>query len=227
MSAAEKKQFETAGIEIIELPVAHDGVVIVVHPKNYWASNISTKELNRLWRTKSQSQPTSWSELRTNWPNREIVLFGPGQSSGTYDFFTQAINGKARSGRGDYAFSENDNFLVNGVAGELYALGYIGFNHYIENAHKLKALSIINSLSGSPVAVAPTDSNIANGLYQPLSRKQYLYVRKDALAKKSVRDFLYYFHQSVRNLDQLPGFIPLNSAEYDKWLPLLKKIEER
>lgn len=227
MSATEKKQFAAAGVEILELPVAHDGIVVVVHPKNHWANNISIGELNRLWRTESQQEPTSWSDLRKSWPNRRIVLFGPGQSSGTYDFFTQVINGKARSGRGDYAFSENDNFLVNGVSGELNALGYLGFNYYIENAHKLKALAIIPPGMDSPGAVAPTDSNIANGTYQPLSRRQYLYIRQESLQKKSVRDFLRYFHQSAQNLKQLPGFIPLKKEEYDTWLPLLEEVTQK
>jgi len=227
MSAAEKKQFESAGIAILELAVAYDGIVVVVHPDNHWANNISIAELNRLWRTESQEEPTTWSDLRKSWPKQKIVLFGPGQSSGTYDFFTQAINGKARSGRGDYAFSENDNFLVNGVSGDLNALGYLGYNYYIENAHKLKALAILSPASGSQLAIAPTDSNIANGKYQPLSRKQYLYVRKEALQKKSVLDFLYYFHQSVQNIQQLPGFIPLHQDEYDAWLPLLEGVKQR
>ena len=227
MSPAEHKLFEEAGIDLVELPLAHDGVVVVAHPSNYWANNISISELRRLWRTESQGESTRWSDLRSSWPNQAVVLFGPGQSSGTYDFFTQAVIGKARSGRGDYGFSENDNFLVSGVSGDPHALGYIGFNYYVENAHKLKALALINDLGGSDLAVEPTDSTIANGNYTPLSRKQYLYVRKSALQRKSVLDFLHYFQQSVQNLSQLPGFIPLQKQEYDAWLPLLVEVQKK
>lgn len=226
MSASERQQFKQAGIKTIELPVAHDGVVVVVHPQNSWANNISMSELRRLWRTKSQGEQTRWSDLRAGWPAQPIVLFGAGQSSGTYDFFTQAVNGKARSGRGDYAFSENDNILVSGVAGDVDALGYIGYNYYVENKNKLKAVAIINGSEISSTAVAPTENNIRNGSYLPLSRIQYLYVSVDALQKPAVREFLRYYNDAVRKIEQLPGFIPLSTAQYDAWLPLLKEEEQ-
>ncbi|MBA4303732.1 MAG: protein sphX [Sphingobacteriaceae bacterium] len=223
MSASEKQQFEQAGKRILELPVAHDGIVVVAHPQNSWAQNITVSELNRLWRTESQGEATRWSDLRRSWPARPVVLFGAGQSSGTYDFFTQAINGKARSCRGDYSFSENDNILVSGVAGDVHALGYVGFNYYVENSNKLKALGIINDQAGSRTAIWPNDTTIANGSYQPLSRKQYLYVSAEALKRPAVRAFLRYYNQEVRELQQLPGFIPLSAAQYDAWLPLLEE----
>lgn len=226
MSAAEKAQFAQAGKSIVELPVAFDGIVVVVHPQNNWTNNIRMSELQRLWRTESQAERTRWSDLRAGWPQKPVVLFGAGQSSGTYDFFTQVVNGRARSGRGDYAFSENDNILVSGVAGDVHALGYVGYNYFVENRNKLKALGIINDFGGEQKAVMPSDSNIAQGRYQPLSRIQYLYVSKEALQRASVRDFLRYYNQSVRELKQLPGFIPLNAAQYNLWLPLLEEVKQ-
>lgn len=223
ISSSEKRQFEKANMSLLELPVAHDGIIVVVHPQNSWAQSISINELHRLWRTESQGEATRWSDLRRDWPNRKVVLFGAGQSSGTYDFFTTAVNGKARSGRGDYSYSENDNILVSGVAGDIDALGYIGYNYYQENSSKLKALGIINGAVATAPAVFPTQKNIKEGKYQPLSRKQYLYINKAALRKKAVRDFLIYYNQAVRKMQHLPGFIPLSDAQYDAWLPILSE----
>lgn len=223
ITAEERAQFQEKGIDLLELPIAHDGIVVVVNPQNHWANQISIGQLNRLWRTSSQGEATRWSDLQSGWPAQEVVLFGAGPSSGTYDFFTAAVNGKARSGRGDYAFSENDNILVSGVAGEPHALGYVGYGYYAENSQRLKALAIVNDLHGSTAAVAPTLANIVGGQYSPLSRLQYLYVRREALQQPAVLAYLRFYNAQVRQLGDLTGFIALAPAEYDNWK---RKLEE-
>lgn len=223
ISPEERAQFQQKGIRLLELPIAHDGIVVVVHPKNRWANNIRMSELQRLWRTSSQGEKTLWADVRSDWPAKPVVLFGAGPSSGTYDFFTAAVNGKARSGRGDYAFSENDNILVSGVAGELHALGYVGYGYYAENSDRLKALAIVDDTRGRKEAVLPSLDNIISGRYQPLSRLQYLYVRHDALKQPAVLDFLFFYNREVRQLRDLTGFIALDSATYNSWQRTLEE----
>lgn len=217
ISPEEQEQFSKQGIELLEFPIAHDGIVVVVHRQNNWAQHISMRELQRLWQTSSQGEKTLWSDLRSGWPNKPVVLFGAGPSSGTYDFFTAAVNGRARSGRGDYAFSENDNILVSGVAGEPNALGYVGYGYYAENSDRLKALAVVDDFNEKKAAVAPTLANITNGQYSPLSRLQYLYVRRTALKQPAVVAYLRFYNSEVRQLRDLTGFIALEDAAYDQW----------
>ena len=223
ITAEERAQFEQKGIDLMELPIAHDGIVVVVHAQNKWANHIKTTELRRLWQTSAQGEKTLWSDLRAGWPPKPVVLFGAGPSSGTYDFFTAAINGRARSGRGDYAFSENDNILVSGVAGEPNALGYVGYGYFAENNDRLKALAVIDDVNGQSMAVAPSLSNIINGSYTPLSRLQYLYVRREAVEVPAVLAYLRFYNAEVRQMRDLTGFIPLDQPAYDRWLRTLEE----
>ncbi len=220
ISAQEKAQFDAAGIELIELPLAHDGIVVVVHPSNQWANHISLAELKRLWQTSAQGEATRWSDLRKGWPTDRVVLFGAGPSSGTYDFFTEAVLGKARAGRGDYAFSENDNILVSGVAGDKYALGYVGYGYFAENRDRLKALAIDN---GQGEAILPSRANIVAGVYRPLSRLQYLYVRRSALQKEAVLAYLRFYNREISQLEDVPGLLPLADSTYACWSVLLEE----
>lgn len=226
ITAEEQEQFAQKGIALLELPIAHDGIVVVVHPNNHWASSIRMTELQRLWRTASQGEKTRWSDLRSDWPAKPVVLFGAGPSSGTYDFFTAAVNGKARSGRGDYAFSENDNILVSGVAGEPLALGYVGYGYYAENTNQLKALAIVDDVGGGREAVLPRLDNIISGRYKPFSRLQYLYVRQDALKHPAVLAYLRFYNREVRQLRDLTGFIALDDAAYDAWQDVLQEAAQ-
>ena len=139
ISAAEIDACQKAGISYIELPVAYDGLAVVVNPKNTWASSITVAELKKLWDQAAQGKVLRWNQVRADWPNQEIHLFGAGVDSGTFDYFTEVINGKAKLSRGDYTSSEDDNILVQGVAGDQYALGYMGLAYYEENTRQAEA----------------------------------------------------------------------------------------
>ena len=140
--AAEIEACQKAGINYIELPVAYDGLAVVVNPKNTWATSITVPELKKMWEPAAQGKVLRWNQVRADWPNQEIHLFGAGVDSGTFDYFTEVINGKAKVSRGDYTSSEDDNILVQGVAGDQYALGYMGLAYFEENRDKLKLVPV-------------------------------------------------------------------------------------
>ena len=160
-----------AGIEYIELPVAFDALTVIVNPKNEWASSMTVAELKKIWEPAAQGKLTKWNQVRSNWPDAPLKLFGAGADSGTFDYFTEAITGKAKSSRGDFTASEDDNVLVQGVANDRHALGFFGFAYYAENKGKLKAVAIDNGKG----AVVPSEKTVLDGTYQPLSRPIYIY----------------------------------------------------
>ena len=131
-----------AGIQYYELPVAFDALTVMVNPKNEWAGVMTVADLKKIWEPSAQGKITNWNQVRSNWPNAPLKLFGPGADSGTFDYFTEAITGKAKASRGDFTASEDDNVLVQGIANDRNALGYFGFAYYIENQKKLKAVGI-------------------------------------------------------------------------------------
>ena len=185
---------EDAGIKFIEIPVAYDGISIVVNKKNNWAHDITSAELKTLWEPAAENEVTKWSQVRPSWPDRPIDLYGPGTESGTFDFFTEEINGEEDASRTDYQASENDNVLVQGVAGDVNALGYFGYSYYENNKDKLKALT----LDG----VDPTSQTIKSGEY-PLSRPLFIYVNaQDAEKNKAVEEFVSYY-VAKNNLDHI------------------------
>ncbi len=142
ITAAEIDACQQGGVTYIELPVAYDGLTVVVHPKNTWATSITAAELKKLWEPAAQSKVTRWNQIRPSWPNQEVHLFGPGVDSGTFDYFTEVINGKAKASRGDYTSSEDDNVLVQGVGGDTNALGYMGLAYYVENKERMKVVPV-------------------------------------------------------------------------------------
>ncbi len=158
VKAAELEACSKAGIDFIELPVAYDGIAIVVHPKNTWANSITVAELKKIWEPAAQGRVTRWNQVRPDWPDQEIHLFGAGVDSGTFDYFTEAIVGKEAQSRGDYTSSEDDNVIVQGVSGDQYALGYFGYSYYEQNKDKLKALPVDDgdaSNGAGPIAPSP------------------------------------------------------------------------
>ncbi|MFN3529700.1 MAG: phosphate ABC transporter substrate-binding protein PstS family protein [Bacteroidia bacterium] len=223
MNEDERRLIAEAGIEVLELPVALDGIVIAVNKANDWAQDIKISELQRLWQTESQGKTIRWSDLRPEWPAIPVILFGAGPSSGTYDFFTAAVNKKARSGRGDYAASENDNILVKGISGEQAALGYFGYTYYLESKDALKVLAVINDREVGAQAVYPDSSSIRNFSYRPFTRQQYLYIRIDALQRSAVAEYLVFYLEHVGSLHSSLAFIPLPDAEYRYWQAELAK----
>ena len=214
IKATEADKCRAAGIEFIEIPVAYDGLSIVVHPKNTWAASMTTAELKRLWQPEAQGAVTKWSQIRQGWPDREIHLYGPGTDSGTFDYFTEAIMGKAQASRGDYTASEDDNVLVQGVSGDEGALGYFGFAYYEENRDKVKLVPIDDGKAengGGPIA--PSTETVRNGTYAPLSRPLFVYVSKAKLSRPEVKAFVDFMLSKGPALAAQVGYVPLNDQE--------------
>jgi len=177
------------GIEFIEVPVAFDGIAVVASPRNAFLTCLTTPELKTLWRPEAQGKVTRWKQVRASFPDQPIKLFGPGTDSGTFDYFTDAINQKEKASRGDFQASEDDNVLVQGVANDPTALGYFGFAYYAENVGKLKLLAV----DGGHGCVEPSFETIANSTYQPLSRPLFIYVRRTAAERAEVRAFVEFY----------------------------------
>jgi phosphate transport system substrate-binding protein len=191
------------GIEPVELKVAIDALSVVVNPQNDWVTCMTVEELKKLWDEGSTIK--RWNEIRPEWPNEEIKLFGPGADSGTFDYFTEVINGKVQRSRSDYTQSEDDNTLVLGVEGDKYALGYFGYAYFIENKDRLKDVAI----DGGKGCVEASPENVNNGTYTPLSRPLYIYPSKAALARPEVATFFRFYLDTVSQIVDDVGYIAL------------------
>jgi phosphate transport system substrate-binding protein len=178
-----------AGIEYIELPVAFDGLSVVVNPENDWVDCLTVEQLNTIWAPESEGVVTSWSDVDPSLPDEPLDLFGPGTDSGTYDYFTDVINGEEGASRGDFTASEDDNVLVQGVVGSSGALGFFGFAYYLENQDSLKLLGVDNG-SG---CVQPSEQTINDGTYQPLSRPLFIYIKLASAERPEVQAFIAYY----------------------------------
>ncbi len=203
------------GIEYIELPVAYDGIAVVVNPANDWADHMTVDELNRLWQPEAQTKVMRWSQIRQGWPDREVHLFGPGVDSGTFDYFTAAIVGKEHSSRGDFTSSEDDNVLVQGVATDPLALGFFGYAYYAENAARLKLVPIEDGDDENGAGpIAPSPETVANGTYQPLSRPIFIYVSKAAAERPQVQQLISFYLEHAPKLVPEVGYIALPERAY-------------
>jgi phosphate transport system substrate-binding protein len=215
------------GIEYVEFKVAIDGLTVVVHPDNDFATCLTYSQLTQLWN--EGSSVSSWNELDPSFPDEDITLFGPGPDSGTFDYFTEEVNGTADKSRSDYTPSEDDNVLVQGVENEANALGYFGFAYYQGAGSELKALQISKDQhgKGTPVpagdqkgCVAPTAETINDNSY-PLSRPLFIYVSKEALARPEVRGFIEFYLTEAKALVRDVGYVPLPDAEYAEGMEAL------
>ena len=213
--AAEMDACMKGGIEFIELPVAYDGLAITVNPKNTWATAITTAELKTLWEPGAQNKVTKWSQVRKGWPDREIRLFGAGVDSGTFDYFTEAINGKEKASRGDFTASEDDNVLVQGVGGDELALGFIPLAYVEQNKERLKPVPVDDGKKDNGDGpIAATFETVRNGTYQPLSRPLFIYVARKAADRPEVKAFVEsYFTQP--ELVREVGYVELTPQIYD------------
>lgn len=212
-------------IEYIELPVAYDGLAVMVNPKNTWVNSMTVKELKKLWEPEAQGRITRWNQIRPGWPDKEIHLFGPGVDSGTYDYFTEAIVGKEHSSRGDYTSSEDDNVLVQGIATDPLALGFFGVAYYEHNRDKLKLVAIDDeNPNNGKGPILPTYESVVNGTYQPLSRPIFIYVSKKAADRPEVKDFIKFYLTAGRPLVREVGYIALPDKVYEL---ALKRFEKR
>jgi phosphate transport system substrate-binding protein len=204
------------GVGFIEIPVAYDGLAVVVHPNNSWVTSMTVDDLRRIWEPAAQGKIMRWNQIRPNWPDREIHLFGPGVDSGTFDYFTEVIVGKSKASRGDYTSSEDDNVIVQGVTGDEGALGYFGFAYYEQNQARLKIVPIDDEDdSNGSGPIAPTPETVKNGTYRPLSRPIFIYPKVQALDRQEVRDFVDFYLTKGVPLVREVGYIPLSDREYE------------
>lgn len=216
ISQSEKDACQKNGVDYIELPVAYDGLAVVVNPKNTWATSMTVAELKKLWEPAAQGKIVRWSHIRDGWPDREIHLFGPGVDSGTFDYFTEAITGKADSSRGDYTSSEDDNVIVQGIAGDEFALGYFGFAYFEENTGKLKLVPVDDgNPSNGEGPILPSPETVKNGTYAPLSRPIFVYPKITSLDRPEVKGFVDFYLTKGVPLVREVGYIPLSDREYD------------
>ena len=205
-------------VEYTEIPVAYDGLTVVINPKNTWATQMTPAELKKLW--DAGSTVKNWSDLNKAWPNRAIKLFGPGTDSGTFDYFTEEINGKSGKSRSDFVKSEDDNVLVKGVAGDVDAMGYFGYSYYKENQKTLKAVAVHNGKK----YVLPSEKTINDGSYAPLSRPLFIYVNKESFKREEVNTFVTYLVKSMEKIAGQVGFVPMPAKSYKDSLSKLGKL---
>lgn len=204
------------GVAYIELPVAFDGLAVVVHPSNTWAASMMVKELKKLWDPSAQGVVTRWSQIRPGWSDKEIHLFGPGVDSGTYDYFTEAVVGKQGASRGDYTSSEDDNVLVQGVATDPLAMGYFGVAYYEANKDKLKIVGIDDeNPDNGQGPTLPTYENVVKGTYQPLARPIFIYVNRKAADRPEVQAFVKFYLTAGQALVKEVGYIGLPDKAYE------------
>lgn len=202
---------EENGVEFIEIPVALDGLSVMVNPQNDFAETITIEQLNAIW--EPDSDVNRWNQVDPSWPDQELALYGPGTESGTFDFFTEFVNGEEGASRSDYQASEDDNVLVQGISGDPNALGYFGYSYYVRNQDQLKLLGV----DGGEGPVKPSPETIASGEY-PLSRPLFIYVSTQALEEKPELEEFVNFYLSEENLDKF-----VEQAEY---IPLSEGLAE-
>ncbi|NJM71555.1 MAG: PstS family phosphate ABC transporter substrate-binding protein [Scytonema sp. RU_4_4] len=209
--AKEMDACKKAGIQYIELPVAYDALTVVVNPANNWAKSLTVAELKKIWEPAAQGKITNWNQVRQGFPNAPLKLYGAGPDSGTFDYFTEAINGKSKASRTDYTPSEDDNVLVQGVSRDKNALGYFGYAYYVANQKRLKAVGIDN---GKEQAVLPSIQTVENGTYQPLSRPIFIYVSAKSAQRPEVKEFVNYYLTNGAKFVKEVNYVPLPAKAY-------------
>ena len=215
ISIDEQKACTTAGITFVELPIAHDAITIIVNAKNTWATSITVPELRTLWEPKAEKRITKWNQVRKDWPDRAVTLFAPGTESGTFDYFTAAINGATDASRTDYTASGDDHVIVEGVAADEGALGYVGYGYFARSKDRLKALAVDDlddSIGQGPIE--PSSETVGRGLYRPLSRPLFIYVNADHAKRAEVSAFARYFVRNAGVFSANAGTMPLAGAAY-------------
>ena len=200
-------------VDFIELPVAYDGLVVVVHPDNDWVECLTVDELRAIW--KPGSRIDAWNEIRPRFPDRKLALYGPGTDSGTYDYFTEAVGGASGASRSDFTASEDDNVLVQGISGDPNALGFFGIAYYEENADRLKLLRIDDGDPDNGAGcITPSATTVGDGTYAPLSRALFIYVRPESSDQEIVREFVRFYLANAGLLSREVGYVPLLDEEY-------------
>jgi len=198
------------GIEYIELPVAYDGLAVMVNPKNNWITSMTVTELKKIWEPAAERKVMKWNQVNPAWPDAPLKLYGPGVDSGTFDYFTEAIVGKSRSSRGDFTASEDDNVLVQGIASDRGGLGFFGYAYYAENPDKLKLVAI----DGGKGPILPSEQTVMDGTYYPLSRPIFIYVNKKSAERPEVKEFVEFYLKNASKLVKEVKYIPLPDRAY-------------
>jgi phosphate transport system substrate-binding protein len=207
---SEMEDCAKAGIKYVELPIAYDALTVVIHPQNTWAKNLTVADLKKIWEPDAQGKITNWSQVRPDFPDVPLKLYGPGTDSGTFEYFTEAIVGKAKASRADYTASEDDNTLVQGVSRDKGGLGYFGYAYYAENTKKLGAASI----DGGKGPVLPSEKTVEDGTYVPLARPIFIYVSEKALEKPEVKEFVDFYMKNAPKLVKEVRYVPLPASIY-------------
>jgi phosphate transport system substrate-binding protein len=207
---SEMEDCAKAGIKYVELPIAYDALTVVIHPQNTWAKNLTVADLKKIWEPDAQGKITNWNQVRPDFPDVPLKLYGPGTDSGTFEYFTEAIVGKAKASRADYTASEDDNTLVQGVSRDKGGLGYFGYAYYAENTKKLGAASI----DGGKGPVAPSEKTVEDGTYVPLARPIFIYVSEKALEKPEVKEFVDFYMKNAPKLVKEVRYVPLPASIY-------------
>ena len=215
---AERQQCEQNGVEPVRFEVAKDGITLAVNPENQFVQCLTVDELRQIWGPGSEVQ--QWSDVRSEWPNEEMKLYGPGTDSGTFDYFTEAVMGQEGASRQDYTASEDDNVLVQGVAGDPASLGYFGFAYYDQNDERVKAVAV----DAGDGCVQPTRQTIASGEYKPLSRPMFIYAAQSALQRPEVQRFLQFYMENAEELVPQAGYVPLDSSAYQANLQQVQQV---
>jgi phosphate transport system substrate-binding protein len=217
----EMAQLKQAGIGFIELPIAFDALTVVINPQNNWVKELTVEDLKKMWAPESQGKVMTWKDVRPEWPEVPLKLYGPGADSGTFEYFTEAINHKAKASRTDYTPSEDDNVLVQGVAGDKGALGYFGYAYYAENKAKLKAVPIVNPKTGK--AVEPSKEAVEDAVYVPLARPIFIYVNSNSIKRPEVRKFVeFYLSDGPDKVEQVK-YVALPTKAYKMGMDRVEK----
>lgn len=211
ISASEMEVCRLSGIQYHELPVAFDALTVAVSPQATWIDTITVAELKQMWDPSAQGRVMKWTQVRSSWPEIPLKLFGAGSDSGTFDYFTEAVVGKAKASRGDYTASEDDNTLVQGIANDKHALGYIPFAYYEPNKKRLKAVAV----DGGNGPIIPSRETVENGSYQPLSRPMFIYVSSKSAEKPEVKRFVEFYLAQAPSLVPQVKYVPLPRQAYE------------
>lgn len=223
--AEEMAQAKANGIEFLELPIAFDALAVVVNPQNDWVTSMTVEELKKVWEPSAQGKITHWNHIRPEWPNEKIALFGAGADSGTFDYFTEAIVGKAKSSRGDFTASEDDNVLVQGVEGNKFALGYIPYAYFAPHSNRMKAVAVQWEKNKVKEPVLPSPENVIAGTYNPLSRPLFIYVSKKSMDKPEVKEFVEFYLANVKTLATEVKYVPLTEPAYQMATERLRTLQ--
>jgi phosphate transport system substrate-binding protein len=219
ITAKEMEDCAKAGVKYFEIPVAFDALTVVVNPKSP-IKQLTVAELKTMWEPAAQGKVTKWNQVNPSFPDAPLKLFGAGADSGTFEYFTEAATGKAKSSRGDYTASEDDNVLVQGVARDVNAIGYFGYAYYAENKDKLKAVPIVNAAGK---AVEPSEASVIDGSYNPMSRPIFIYVSDSAYKRPEVKEFVEYYLKEGANFAKEVKYVPLPAKAYQMSAEHLKK----